>query len=377
MGCCNIMDNKGSLKQKINELPDRPGVYLMQDFLGNIIYVGKAKNLKNRVSQYFHKQKNREPKVEEMIQHIEDFEYRVLDTELDAFLEECRLIKEIKPRYNRQMKNDRKYVYLKIPYETFPKLEIVQKLKEDGARYYGPFNSRHRVETALQYLNDSFLIRKCSTPGLVKRGNGCLYRQLGTCLGVCTEEVSPDEYKVQLQALCQVIEGRDKGAIKKIKSHLEKAVEELDFEKAARYREYLLGLHYIQGRQKLFCTTRRNRNLLALEILSEDKRTAKLYLVKGNKLVLSRVVDFTNLIPCHDSPLQKEELMQFLREAQERLTLDQVHSRQLTQQEVDEAQILDSYLRKDRVVLIRFTLKALKQEDFAEEILKRIYASIQ
>lgn len=367
------MNNQESLKQKVNHLPKRPGVYLMQDSLGNIIYVGKAKNLKNRVSQYFRMQKDRDPKVEEMIQHIIDFEYRVLDTELDALLEECRLIKEIKPRYNRQMKNDQKYVFLKIPDEHFPKLEIVQERKEDGALYYGPFNSRHRVEIALQYLNDSFLIRKCSSSGRVKGGQGCLYLHLGTCLGVCTGKVSPEEYKVQLQAVCQAIEGKDKEVLKEAKNQLERAIEELSFERAARYREYILGLHYIQGRQKLLKSTRRNRNLLAFEFLDEGKTTIKLFLIKGNKLLQSKVVDIGMAMLCSNSLAEyRQELGQFLKVAQEKLSAYQGSPRQLTQQEVDEAQILDSYLRRDRVISLRVTQKALVQGDFADTMIERI-----
>lgn len=375
------MENKATIPQKLKFLPDSPGVYLMKDILGNVIYVGKAKNLKNRVSQYFYKQKNREPKVEEMIQNIGDFEYRVLDTELDAFLEECRLIKEIKPLYNRQMKSDQKYVYLKIPDEEFPKITIVHQRIEDGALYYGPFNSRHRVETAMQYLNDCFLLRKCSTSGRAKgshRGHGCLYRQLGTCLGVCTGKVSTEEYSNQIKGVCQAIEGRDKSILKEAKQQLEKAVAVLDFERATRYRENILGLQYIQGRQKFLSTTRRNRNLLALEFLDEDKTTLKLFLVKGNKLILSKIVNMSRAKLCSSSLAEDgQELRQFLKAAQEKLRVSQGDPRQLTQQEVDEAQIIDSYLRKDRVVAIRMTQKALEQGDFTDVMLRRILMALK
>ncbi|WP_041219733.1 GIY-YIG nuclease family protein [Desulfitobacterium dichloroeliminans] len=367
------MNNKSILKEKAKYLPEKPGIYLMLDSLGNIIYVGKAKNLKSRVSQYFRKAKNRDPKVEEMIQYIAGFEHRVLDTELDALLEECRAIKKIKPRYNRQMKNDQKYVYIKIPAETFPRPEIVQERKEDSAIYYGPFNSRSRVETAMLYLKDNFLIRKCASPGLVKRNSGCLYQQLNTCLGVCTAGVSPEEYMVHLQALCRVIEGRDKETKKEISNQLVKAIADLDFEKAARYREYQLGLYYIQGRQKFLNSTRCNTDLLALEFLDDKKATAKIYLIKGNKLLASSVIDFARSIRDGHMPTgHNADIKQFLILAQEKLLADQGSPRLLTQQEVDEAQILDSYLRKDRVFTFRVTQRALRQDDFIEKMLERI-----
>lgn len=355
-----MMDHKQCLKEKLKDLPEKPGVYLMQDSLGNIIYVGKAKNLKNRVSQYFYKHKHRDPKVEEMILRITDLEYRIMDTELEALLEECRIIKEIKPHYNRQMKNDQKYVYIKIPDDNFPKIEIVQVREEDGGVYYGPFNSRHRVETSVECLNDTFLIRKCSTPGRGKQGDGCLYRQLGTCVGVCTGKVSPEEYRDRLKAVCQVIETRDKEVMKEIRGRLARAAEDLHFEEAARYREYMLGLRYIQSRQKLLNRTLRHNSLLAFEFLDKEKKIVKMFLIKGNTVLMSRIIPMRDL-PQGDSTQAKlnEELKQFLKEIPKALADKQGCSQRLTQQEVDEAQILDSYLRKDRVISIRVTQKAL------------------
>ncbi|SHN75762.1 GIY-YIG nuclease family protein [Desulfitobacterium chlororespirans] len=355
------MDYNNCLKDKLKDLPEQPGVYLMHDSLGNIIYVGKAKNLKNRVSQYFYKQKSRDPKVEEMILRIADWEYRIVDTELDALLEECRLIKELKPHYNRQMKNHQKYVYIRIPDESFPKVDIVQEREEGGGVYYGPFSSRHWVETAVECLSDIFLIRKCSAPGRGKGRNGCLYRQLGTCAGVCTGKVSSEEYRERLKAVCQAIEAGDKEAMKELSSQLARAVEALNFETAARYREYLLGLRYIQGRQKFLKGTCRNKNLLALEDLDTERKTVKVFLIKGNRVLMSRVLTWLD-----------ENLKQFLREIPQALADQPGCSRQLTQEEVDEAQILDSYLRKDRVISIPIPQKALKQGEFVEGMLKRI-----
>jgi excinuclease ABC subunit C len=152
------MEEYMNLKQLLKDVPHNLGVYLMIDSLGNIIYVGKAKNLKNRVSQYFMNQKNRVPKVMDMIRNIHAFDYMVTDTELDAFIEECRLIREIKPKYNKLMKNSENYLYLKIPSEIFPKITIVKEKTDDNALYFGPFTSRHRVETTVEYLNDFFPI---------------------------------------------------------------------------------------------------------------------------------------------------------------------------------------------------------------------------
>mgnify|MGYP000046834180 FL=1 len=372
-------NNLVTLRQKAKLLPSTPGVYFMRDSFGRIIYIGKAKSLRNRVAQYFTKQNHREPKVEEMIQRIADFDYRVLDTELEALLEECRLIKELKPFYNRQMKNDQKYVYLKIPHEKYPKLEIVQQKEEDGAVYYGPFKSRHQVERAVEYCKDLFKLRKCSVPGLPKSREGCFYKQLGTCFGVCTGKVSPEEYQVYVQALCQVIEGKDKREIKKLQSRLEQAVSELKFEEAARYREYLQGVTYVQERQKFLSSSRRIRSFLVIESfesLPEDMSKVKVFLISGNKLLLSKIINLPEHIhsgekPQSQAPLTKE-LETFLVGVQERLTCILAESRgsfrSISQQEVDEAQIVYSFLRRKNMLHYFFiSQKALKQKSFVED----------
>lgn len=380
------MKDKETLQKKLKLLPERPGVYLMKDSLGNVIYVGKGKNLKNRVSQYFHKQKDREPKVEEMIQNIRDFEYRVLDTELDALLEECRLIKEIKPLYNRQMKNERKYVYLKIPKEDFPRLEIVHEWESrgEGAQYYGPFNSRSQMEKALAFFNDYFLLRKCTTTRPRNGGSGCLYGGLGTCLGVCTGKVGQEEYQAQIQALCQVIEGKDKRVNKRLKKEIEEAAEELNFEKAASYKQYLMGLTYIQGRQKFLRSTHQKRSLLLLEFLDEDRRRAKVFLFRGNKLIMSKVICFIgNNYTFSDPELSNREFLKFLKKVQHSLKSEVLKGEnkgnyhQLSVEELDEAQIIYFYLhKKEGVFTFPVTKKLLTEEDFPKKFMEHILGKI-
>lgn len=250
MWCASLAygDKTMILKEKLKQVPQNPGVYFMLDSLENIIYIGKAKNLKNRVSQYFHDQKNRDPKVAEMIEHIHTFKYQVTDTELDALIEECRLIKEIKPRYNRQMKKE-KYTYIKIPAEEYPKVIVVNEIIDSSGLYFGPFTSQHRAETAVQYLTDYYPIRKCSGPSLVSSTYGCLFRQLGTCLGVCTGQVSPEEYWIHIEKIRQLLNGNEICALQELSRELDIAIENLKFEKAAKYREYYLGFQHVIERQ--------------------------------------------------------------------------------------------------------------------------------
>jgi len=322
---------------------------MMVDSLGNIIYIGKAKNLKNRVSQYFKNQKDRSSKVVEMIGHIDTLKYIVLDTELDALIEECRLIKEIKPRYNRQMKNDKKYSYIKIPTERYPKVTIVNEKVDDGALYFGPFTSPQRVETVLQYLKDFYPIRKCSTPGLVKRTGGCLFLQLGTCLGVCTGRVSPNEYGVYIEKIRQLLNGNDRIAVEELSKMIDTAIEKLNFEKAAQYSTHLLGLRHVIEKQRLVQSSSENRNVLAVEFI--DTELAKLFLIKGNKILYRKVF---NRVTTGISELSRD-LDQIMRDKFGTVNSGVVR---LTQHDIDEAQIIYSYLKKNRSRMPSFWIPA-------------------
>lgn len=334
-----------NLIETLKQLPKRPGVYQMIDSLGNVIYVGKTKNLKNRVSQYFKNQKGRDPKVAEMIDNICRFNYFVTDTELDAFIEECRLIKEIQPRYNRQMKNDRKYVYIKISAEQFPKVTKVTTKAEDGALYFGPFTSAHQVDTTLQFLNDNYPIRKCVSPSIEKKVDGCLFRQLGSCLGVCTGLISPVEYGVHIENICLLINGNDRSAVQGLVKKLEESIENLKFEKAALYRAYYLGLKHVIGKQRLIQSSSKNRNILAVEFIDTDQ--AKLFLIKGNMLLYRNVINTGT----SDSIEFRDSLKEMMRD---KFVSNKRDINQLTQQEIDEAQIICSYLKKNRSRIISF-----------------------
>jgi excinuclease ABC subunit C len=343
-----LVEQYMDFNEMLKQLPQRPGVYRMIDALGNIIYVGKAKNLKNRVSQYFRNQKDRAPKVAEMIHNIYTFNYEVTDTELDAFIEECRLIKEIKPRYNKQMKNT-KYLYIKMPSELYPKVKIVKEKEDDGAEYFGPLTSRHRVESTVQYLNDFYPIRKCTSPGLVKRASGCLFRQLGTCLGVCTGQISPEEYRGHIERIQHLLNGNDMAVVQELPKRVNSAIEDLKFERAAKYREYYLGLRHVIGKQRLVQSSNRNRNILAVEFI--DTNIAKLFYIKGNKLLYREVVNiFTKDNEALRRHLKQSIVSKFVTEKSDRYGL--------SQQEIDEAQIIYSYLKRNKQKIISFWIPA-------------------
>jgi len=304
----SITEHSMNIKETLKQLPQSPGVYMMVDSLGNIIYVGKAKNLKNRVSQYFINQKDRTPKVKEMIHKIHTFKYQVTDTELDALIEECRLIREIKPRYNKQMKNPSNYLYIKLPSKLYPKVTIVKEKVNDGALYFGPFTSQHRVETTVEYLNDFYPVRKCTSPRFVKRANGCLFQQLGSCLGVCTGQISPEEYWIYIRQIQLLLNGNDMAVVQELLKRVNLAIENLQFENAALYTEYYQGLKHVIGKQGLVHSSIKQRNILAVEFINNE--LAELFLIKGNRLIYREVIN----IVAKDSMELRQDLKQVIRD---------------------------------------------------------------
>ncbi|MGC7872706.1 GIY-YIG nuclease family protein [Desulfosporosinus sp. SYSU MS00001] len=350
-----------SIKETLKQLPLSPGVYMMIDSLGNTIYVGKAKKLKDRVSQYFRNQKDRAPKVEEMINNIYAVKYLVTDTELDAFIEECRLIKEIKPRYNKLMKNSCNYQYIKIPAEQYPKVLVVKEKYDDGALYFGPFTSRHSVETTIAYLNEYFPIRKCTSPGLAKTVNGCLFKQLGACLGVCTGRIRPEEYSTHIESIKCLLNGDNLSAIEELLNSLNSAIENLQFEKAAQYKEYYLGLKHIIGKQRLVKSSIKNRNILAIEFVNPDH--PKLFFIKGNKLFYREVIDTRNKNILELKHHIKQTILNKFGQVNKIMP-------RLSQNDIDEAQIIYSYLKNSKKIIC-FSLPASyfkKEETFNIDI---------
>ncbi|WP_052090471.1 GIY-YIG nuclease family protein [Desulfosporosinus sp. HMP52] len=357
------------MKEKLKQLPQSPGVYMMCDSLGNIIYVGKAKNLKSRISQYFYDQKDRDPKVADMIKHIHTFHYQTTDTELDAFIEECRLIKELKPRYNSQMKNTKKYIYLRIADEQYPQVTVTNEILDNGGSYNGPFTSSRGVENVIRYLNDFYPLRKCLTPKLVKRHNGCLFMQLGSCLGVCTGQVKTEEYWTYIEKIQQLLNGKNQSAIQDLVKKIDIAIENLNFEKASEYREYYKGLSHVINKQRLVNQSSKNRNILAVEFMGSSQ--AKLFFIKGNQLLSGKVIS-TQI----DKTEMKQAFLQIIRKVY--LTTELQEDCKLTERDIDEAQIIFSYLKKNRKRVLTFSIPItkLKSEKTLDTAVQKIIAQI-
>lgn len=236
-------------KAKIKDVPDNPGVYMMLDEQGEIIYVGKAKNLKNRLRSYFFNLSNRTAKVMAMLEHVADFRYIICASEVDALLTENNLIKKHSPKYNILLKDDKAYPFLRIDmHEPYPRIELVRKLKNDGAKYFGPYMQSVNIKDIFDLIHTAFAVRECRRD-LSKPSRSCLNMHLGRCLAPCTHKVSEQEYKTEMQKVIDFLKGNDREVEKTLKEKMMKFAAEENFEVALNYRNKLALLDKLVRKQ--------------------------------------------------------------------------------------------------------------------------------
>lgn len=241
----------------LKNLPEKPGVYIMKNSLGEIIYVGKAKILKNRVRSYFQNSKNHSEKVRVMVKNISEFEYIVTDSEMEALILECNLIKKHSPRYNIALKDDKFYPFIKITTnDDYPRVFVTRKYAKDGAKYFGPYTNGTAVYETITLINKIFPIRTCKL--LINEGGEkvrpCLNYHIKKCVAPCAGYVTKEQYGEMINDIMDILNGKDKTIIKALKSDMEDASMNLEFEKAAKYRDKILAIEAIVEKQKIFKT---------------------------------------------------------------------------------------------------------------------------
>ncbi len=241
----------------LKNLPEKPGVYIMKNSLGEIIYVGKAKVLKNRVRSYFQNSKNHSEKVKVMVKNISEFEYIVTDSEMEALILECNLIKKYSPRYNIALKDDKFYPFIKITTnDDFPRVFVTRKYAKDGAKYFGPYTNATAVYETINLINKIFPIRTCK---LLIKENGekvrpCLNYHIKKCVAPCAGYVKKEEYAEMINDIMDILNGKDKTIVNSLKADMEEASMNLEFEKAAKLRDKILAIDSIVEKQKIFKT---------------------------------------------------------------------------------------------------------------------------
>ena len=281
------------LRETIKLVPEQPGCYLYYDATGEIIYVGKAKNLKRRVYSYFHKQ-HESPKTNILVSQIEKLEYIITDSEVEALILESHLIKKHKPKYNILLKDDKKYPYFLITDEDFPRIQVVRKknLNPDKGRFYGPYTDVGAMYATLEFLKKLFPLKQCKTPKFSNRP--CLYYHIGKCLAPCQGKVTPEEYQKLIHQVELFLSGKQTELLKQIQEQMQKYAETEQFEKAAKMRDSYLDLQKTLERQKVvYENTKLNEDIIA--VLYEDGILAiVIMMIREGRLIDKK--DFTYFV---------------------------------------------------------------------------------
>lgn len=253
------------IQEELKKLPDQPGVYIMKDANGIVIYVGKAVVLKNRVRQYFQQSSNHPPKVLAMVSRISEFEYIVTDSEVEALMLECNLIKKYKPKYNILLKDDKHYPYIKVTLnEPYPRLLKTRRVDKDGAKYFGPYSSNYAVNDAIDTLKKLFPLKTCNKnlPRDVGKTRPCLNYHMKQCLAPCQGEVNKDEYREMMKKICRFLGGQYDEILDDLKAQMGAAAEQLEFEKAAQIRNKINSIMQLSETQKVLSTDGQDRDVI-------------------------------------------------------------------------------------------------------------------
>ena len=275
-----------TIREMLKTLPDRPGVYLMRDDKGTVIYVGKAKILKNRVRQYFQSSKNQTPKVRAMVEHIHRFEYIVTDSETEALMLECNLIKKYNPKYNILLKDDKHYPFLKITKGLYPKIMMVRKRERDNAKYFGPYLNANIARETLELLRKLFGLYSCSRvfPRDCGKERPCLYYHMKQCCGVCTGGITPEEYQQNVRRAEEFLEGKTGDLKQEFTQEMYRASENMEFEKAARYRDRLRNMEQITEKQKMLINVKKEQDYIAYAQDGEEA-CVQVFFVRDGKVL--------------------------------------------------------------------------------------------
>ena len=277
------------IQEHLKQLPAEPGVYLMKDKFDNIIYVGKAKILKNRVRQYFQSSKNHSSKVKSMVKNIDKFEYIITDSELEALILECNLIKKYKPKYNVLLRDDKTYPYIKVTTnEDFPRVLKVRKVIKDKAKYFGPYTNTTAVNDTLDIIKNIYPIRTCNIDierAIKTNMRPCLNLHIKRCVGPCTGNVTKEEYNKMIEEIILFLSGKDEKLIDILKEKMNKCAMDFNFEEAAIYRDKIKSLEDMMEKQKIDTSTSDlNQDVIAMA-RAHDEACVQVFFVRNGKIV--------------------------------------------------------------------------------------------
>jgi excinuclease ABC subunit C len=338
----HLAADRPALALKLQTLPTKPGVYIMKDATGRIIYIGKAINLRNRVRSYFHTPHSHSPKVQRLVAEIDDLEYIITGSELEALILECNLIKKHRPRYNVRLKDDKRYPYIKISLqEDYPRLTITRRMLHDGARYFGPYTNSKAVRTTLELVRRVFPYILCKREITGHDTRACLYYHIGRCPGPCIGAISREQYREQMEQIALFLEGRQGQILESLRRRMVAAAEALDFEQAASLRDQVAAVEAVIERQRVVSSSLADQDVIAFA-REDGQACVQVFFVRDGKLigrdyfVLSGTQDET------DREIMASFVKQFYDEAA------YVPPEILLQSQVDEWMVIESWLRAKR-----------------------------
>ncbi|HHW48715.1 MAG TPA: excinuclease ABC subunit UvrC [Clostridiaceae bacterium] len=346
--------------EELKKLPDKPGVYIMKDKDGNIIYVGKASVLKNRVRQYFQSSSNHSPKVAAMVSRIKEFEYIVTDSELEALILECNLIKKHKPKFNVLLKDDKSYPYIKVTMnEEYPRIMMTRRVLKDGAKYFGPYSNVTAVKETIDLIKKIFPIKTCNKvlPRDIGKGRPCLNYHILQCLAPCQGDVNKFEYRNLMKDICSFLGGKQENIIKRLEEQMKAAAENMEFEKAARLRDKINSLKHISEKQKVLSTAMEDQDVIAFAREQTDA-CIQVFFIRGGKLIGREHFVFEGTGDVDDRELMTSFVKQFYSSA------EYIPREIILQEEIDEINLVEDWLTRKRAA--RVNVKVPKKGDKAE-----------
>ena len=369
-----------NFSEELKKMPETPGVYLMHDKRDDVIYVGKAVNLKRRVSSYFRESTKKSLKIQSMVSNIKRFEYILTDSELEALILECNLIKEYRPKYNTMLMDDKTYPYVMVTLrEDYPRILLARRMKKDNNKYFGPFTSAGAVRDTIDLLQKMYKIRNCNKTIIDNRkpweeqedkkevphvnGRPCLYYHIGQCDGACQGYISKEKYRENVDKAIKFLEGNYRDTIKELEEKMQKASAELDFEKAMECRDLINSINHVAGNQKITTHQFEDRDIIAYAEEGNDA-VVQVFFVRNGKLI-GREHFYLTTVP---GDTGRDILTSFIK--QYYIGTPFIPHELLVQEEVEEPELLSKLLSRNQ----NYTVKIVNPKKGSKEKLVELAA---
>lgn len=348
------------IEEELKKLPAKPGVYLMHDEKDEIIYVGKAISLKNRVRQYFQTSRSKGVKIDQMVTHITRFEYIVTDSELEALVLECNLIKEYRPKYNTMLMDDKTYPFIKVTVdEPFPRIMMARRMAKDKAKYFGPYTSAGAVKDTIELIRKIYKVRSCNRrlPRDTGKERPCLNYHIHQCDAPCQGYVSQEDYRRSIDEVLRFLNGNFDSILKELEQKMMRASENMEFEKAIEYRELLGSVKKISQKQKITDTAGNDRDIMAMAADQSDA-VVQVFFIRGGRLI-GRDHFYLKIM---EGELPGEILSSFIKQFY--AGTPYIPSELMLPQEIEDTEVLEEWLSQKRghKVQIKVPKKGTKEK---------------